>query len=571
MKSSYKKMGCVLSALAMMGSLANAAGPVFNTDVEVKPGAPPPPVETAVGTPGDLPIIYDNGDGTSTVFTRNSAVEVELKEYQSGGVLLETNGNATLDPEAMVKSTIGYNIYTKFLVDNATGLPTAAPAQIVAGYLDGSTVVELGSVVDTTPVDPVDYRIDITTLTPTERSAMQTAEAITVDDPVLTGGHLQVGGNAQVDGVLTVGTSSLVIDGNNEVISSTSGDLTIGTAGSGAVAIANDLDVAGALTVDGVNVGNKLVALDGKVTAETTRATTAEGVLDGKITAETTRATTAEGVLDGKITAETTRATTAEGVLDGKITAETTRATTAEGILDGRITQEVTDRTALIRRDAPGMPIHIGAGSFVMDDTNPSLQGHIITTSDGTDLVLGGGSGGNVQVASNLSVAGNTALGGSLSVAGDASVAGTLSVGGIADVEGTLNSHAATLANHEGRISANTRAIASNRRMINENRAMILEDRANIAALDRKVKDNKEEANAGVAGAAALDAFVSPSAAGKTTVMAGVASYSGESAVGVTATHFLNVSPENHININAGVSVNTAEKVLGRIGASFEF
>jgi hypothetical protein len=82
------------------------------------------------------------------------------------------------------------------------------------------------------------------------------------------------------------------------------------------------------------------------VDAEEARATAAEGVLDGKITAETTRATAAEGVLDGKITAETTRATAAEGVLDGKITAETTRATAAEGVLDGKIATEKTERQA---------------------------------------------------------------------------------------------------------------------------------------------------------------------------------------------------------------------------------
>jgi len=57
---------------------------------------------------------------------------------------------------------------------------------------------------------------------------------------------------------------------------------------------------------------DELAILEAAVTAETTRATTAEAALADDLTAETTRATTAEADLADDLTAEVTRATTAE-------------------------------------------------------------------------------------------------------------------------------------------------------------------------------------------------------------------------------------------------------------------
>jgi len=73
-------------------------------------------------------------------------------------------------------------------------------------------------------------------------------------------------------------------------------------------------------------------AVSTSLTAEVTRATTAEGTLTTNLTAEVTRATAAEGTLTTNLTAEVTRATTAEGTLTTNLTAEVTRATAAEAL-----------------------------------------------------------------------------------------------------------------------------------------------------------------------------------------------------------------------------------------------
>ena len=112
----------------------------------------------------------------------------------------------------------------------------------------------------------------------------------------------------------------------------------------------------------------------GRITTETTRATSTETALATSISTETTRATNAEnslatrvGVAEaksrndstlfvnrlvndstiqaGKITTETTRATGAETTLTTNLTAETTRATNAETTLNTRITSATSSLT----------------------------------------------------------------------------------------------------------------------------------------------------------------------------------------------------------------------------------
>lgn len=104
--------------------------------------------------------------------------------------------------------------------------------------------------------------------------------------------------------------------------------------------------------------------VDDEVSAEETRALTAESVLQTAITNETSARTTADNTLQTNITNERTRAesaeqtlttnltqeitdrTTTDTALDTKITTEKTRAQTAEGIIDSKVTQEIVDRTS---------------------------------------------------------------------------------------------------------------------------------------------------------------------------------------------------------------------------------
>ena len=96
---------------------------------------------------------------------------------------------------------------------------------------------------------------------------------------------------------------------------------------------------------------------NGNITAEVTRATTAESSLADDIDAEETRATGAESTLSSRITqtadaitAEVTRAQSAESDLSDDISAEETRATGAESSLSSRITQTADAITAEVTR-----------------------------------------------------------------------------------------------------------------------------------------------------------------------------------------------------------------------------
>lgn len=76
------------------------------------------------------------------------------------------------------------------------------------------------------------------------------------------------------------------------------------------------------------------------ITAETSRAQTAESGLSSRINAEETRAKAAEQINANSIAAETLRAVTAEGALSESLAAETARAQTAEQTNAGAIVSE---------------------------------------------------------------------------------------------------------------------------------------------------------------------------------------------------------------------------------------
>ncbi len=249
-------------------------------------------------------------------------------------------------------------------------------------------------------------------------------------------------------------------------------------------------------------------------------------------------------------------------VLQDNIDAEAATRAAADVVLQDNIDAEVATRESLIRREA-GV-IHIGASSFIMDDTDPT--NHRISTSSGK-LTLTSDEG-VVEVDGRLAVGSVTDV-----------------EGAIVDHEGRITANETTLVNHEGRISTNESNIASNRsaisrnaRNIAANRSMILENRQAIAAnsaaissLDKKLGDVESKAYAGIAAAASLASVVSPTETGKTSVTSGVAFYEGEAAVGVNATHRMNVSENQDLYINAGVSVTSDSTVLGRVLLGTEF
>ena len=96
-----------------------------------------------------------------------------------------------------------------------------------------------------------------------------------------------------------------------------------------------------------------------------------------QITAEVSRATTAESEMDGKITAETSRATGVENELRGLITTETERATAAEGALGDRIDGLEGELEGVTGEDSP----------FIRKDGTTTTTGKIPLAQGGTSEV----------------------------------------------------------------------------------------------------------------------------------------------------------------------------------------
>ena len=117
---------------------------------------------------------------------------------------------------------------------------------------------------------------------------------------------------------------------------------------------------------------------------EITRATTEEERLAGLISAEETRATTAEGVLQDNIDAEETRATTEEERLAGLISAEETRATTAEGVLQDNIDAEETRATEAESAIATDL-LNLGKALWKNYTSNKATSGYFYTSLTNQD------------------------------------------------------------------------------------------------------------------------------------------------------------------------------------------
>jgi hypothetical protein len=89
-----------------------------------------------------------------------------------------------------------------------------------------------------------------------------------------------------------------------------------------------------------------VLANDAALSAEVTRATTAEGVLSTDLTTEVTRATAAEGVLTTDLATEVTRATAADATLTAAISAEEVSRIAGDSALQSSLNNEIADRIA---------------------------------------------------------------------------------------------------------------------------------------------------------------------------------------------------------------------------------
>lgn len=190
---------------ALTGDMIVEGDATVNGSLFVQPdSAPVAPVDSvsATGTAGVPLSIQDNGDGTSTVSTRISTVDVDRVSNTAGGVRLDANGNVTLTPEETTTSQLRYGIFSQFNVDNATN--TADPPTYVAGIVDedGNLVSILAGVaVDTADSDSLNWRIDLDDPSLNVNDILIDSQVTTNDGNLTVGGNAEIAGSLKVDGV----------------------------------------------------------------------------------------------------------------------------------------------------------------------------------------------------------------------------------------------------------------------------------------------------------------------------------------------------------------------------------
>ena len=288
---SYKKEIAVLAAMALftpwvnaqvnvsgLGMTSGGAGPftvegdaTVNGSLLVEPNTATIDTLSATGAAGVPPTIENNGDGTSTVSSRISTVEAERIANTAGGVQIDTNGNVALTPEETTTSNLRYGIFSQFNVDNATNTPITSTTYIAAVVDDeGNFISELPGInVDTTDPDPLNWTIDLD-------DPLLDSNDILVDTSTATAnGNLQVGGNANVDGVLSLAA------GDPDGVADTGDEWD---------AVANVAEA----------IGDNETAID----AEETARIAADVVLQDNIDAEETARIAADEVLQDNINAE---------------------------------------------------------------------------------------------------------------------------------------------------------------------------------------------------------------------------------------------------------------------------
>ena len=186
---------------------------------------------------------------TSTIVTRLGTTTGTEVNGASGGVLIENNGNVTLSQAGGVETTVEVIQATSFLVNNADqpnpGQPVAGSQKYVAGYIDGN-----GQFVVISPEFTINT--DLTDWIETTPLADAAYDDIRIETELAgTGGDLQVDGNANVDGVLSLGDSgngavtdvASAINGNTAANVLTQADVDQNEADSDAADLAIQADV----------------------------------------------------------------------------------------------------------------------------------------------------------------------------------------------------------------------------------------------------------------------------------------------------------------------------------------
>lgn len=215
-KKYYKSMVGLLALVVAIGTTA-VAQDVTNGNLTVTNqltviGPDSSTAGESRGIEGEAPIIIDQGDGTSLLFTRSAAIVFTRTNEASGSVTADINGDVELTERVVSVETYRYSIYAEKLIDNNTlvdipreGLPSPLYRAGSGGSNSVGTILfnfnnTAPITVDSSEPDPADWSIPVDALYPPHKDL--------IADPIVyirSGGSLQVGGNANVDGDVDVG------------------------------------------------------------------------------------------------------------------------------------------------------------------------------------------------------------------------------------------------------------------------------------------------------------------------------------------------------------------------------
>ena len=349
----------------------------------------PDPAPVSVGTTpiATVPIGNDKNTGFTagpeagliqTYSTNGSGVQTQTVQT-NGGVVIEPNGNVTLNQQTTQEEVANYTIETRELkvsnpagytdvlgtygpagtfYPNGTTLPGTAEDIATLRDANGNLVSVLSDIAGVGPVVAVDG-LGNPILTPAQIAAAELGgapadflvAAAPVTDP--NSGSLQVGGNANVDGTLSVG----------------------------AVA----------------DVEAELGGLQDNIDTETAARELADAGLAADIADETDARILGDDLLAADIAQEVLDRTNGDDLLQDNIDTVENDSIDRDNGLQADIDQEVADRTALIRQEADG--IHIGPNSLVLNEVGGVQQMSAqdiganainIDVTNGSDLLVNG-------------------------------------------------------------------------------------------------------------------------------------------------------------------------------------
>jgi hypothetical protein len=338
------------------GTAPAPSDPILN----VGPGA------TSSGIPNLIHTYSTNGEGTQNqVATTN------------GGILAEANGNLTLSRTETTQQTATYTIETRELkVSSTTGFTDTAGTYGPAGtfYPNGTTLpgtaVDVATVRDTDgkllsvisdipgvgPVTSVDTN-GFPILTPAQISAAVASGSapagfFTEADPVVTDGtgNLNVEGNADVDGTLSVGAvadveatlGGLQTEIDAEEIARADADTALQAEIDAEEITRADADTALQAEIDAEEIAraDADTALQAEIDAEEITRADADTALQAEIDAEEITRADADTALQAEIDAEEIARADADTALQAEIDAEEIARADADTALGSRIDAE---------------------------------------------------------------------------------------------------------------------------------------------------------------------------------------------------------------------------------------